>query len=210
MESDKAVPTGGRRNVKRGQERADRTRDLVIAETISCIREEGFAAASTRRIIERAGLTSGVIQYHFGTRDGLLTAVVDFALARLVSSIGELTTSVEGVDDPDQRLRTLAQTAWSTFNSPASMAALEILIATRSIRDRLDVDNLEVLIPGLARISQLVGDSTHATAIGNLLWAAPVGLMVAELVVQFPPPTQPEQHAFAQLLIDHRHRGLPS
>ena len=47
----------------------------MIEETIKCIREEGFAAASTRHIVERAGVSWGVIQYHFGDRDGLLTAV---------------------------------------------------------------------------------------------------------------------------------------
>ena len=72
-------PTTGR------QERGDRTRELLIDETVRCIREEGFSAASTRHIIERAGLSWGVIQHHFGDRDGLLTAVIEDAVDRLVA-----------------------------------------------------------------------------------------------------------------------------
>ena len=47
----RATPT--RRAVK-GQIRGDRTRQLVIDETIRCVREEGFAAISASRIAERA------------------------------------------------------------------------------------------------------------------------------------------------------------
>ena len=38
--------------------------------------EEGFAKASANRIAQRAGVTWGVIQYHFGDRAGLFSAVV--------------------------------------------------------------------------------------------------------------------------------------
>ena len=61
-----------RRPASGSQVRADRTRALVIDETIRCILEEGFAAASAKHITERAGVTWGVVQYHFGDRDGLL------------------------------------------------------------------------------------------------------------------------------------------
>ena len=81
------------------QLRADRTRALVIDETISCILEEGFAAASAKHITERAGVTWGVVQYHFGDRDGLLMAVVDKGFGELLQSLRELTFSAENTRD---------------------------------------------------------------------------------------------------------------
>jgi hypothetical protein len=45
-------------------------RAIVIDETIRCIFEEGFAAASAKHITERAGVTWGVVQYHFGAATG--------------------------------------------------------------------------------------------------------------------------------------------
>jgi TetR/AcrR family transcriptional regulator, regulator of cefoperazone and chloramphenicol sensitivity len=196
-----------RRQVQRAQERADRTRELVIEETIKCIREEGFAAASTRHIIERAGVSTGVIQYHFGDRDGLLTAVIEHAITTLAESIDELADKVSGITDPDARMAELAAAAWEAFLNPASMTAMEILIATRSLRATLDVEQLTDLQPGLNRIAELIGDSSpHSTAIADLLWAAPVGLMVGQMVTSQPLPTEPQRHAMAQLMADHLRR----
>ncbi len=199
-----------RRSRHRGQERADRTRELVIDETIRCIREEGFAAASTRHIIERAGVSTGVVQYHFGDRDGLLTAVIDHAVSTLVTSINVLADRVEGIADNDERMTALADAAWETFFNSASMAAMEILIATRSLRSTLAVEQLADLQPGLERIAQLVGaPSPHATAIADLLWAAPVGLMVGQMVTSVPLATEPQRRAMAQLLADHLRNHRP-
>lgn len=196
-----------RRSAQRSQERADRTRQLVIDETIRCIREEGFAAASTRHIIERAGVSTGVVQYHFGDRDGLLTAVIDHAIQVLVTSINDLADEVEGISDVEQRMRALADAAWRTFLNPASMSAMEILIATRSLRSALALEQLAELQPGLERIARLVGsESPHARSIADLLWAAPIGLMVGQMVTEIPLPTDAQSEAMAVLLTDHLRR----
>ncbi|OBF13739.1 TetR/AcrR family transcriptional regulator [Mycobacterium sp. ACS4331] len=193
-----------RRSRHRSQERADRTRELVIEETIRCIREEGFSAASTRHIIERAGVSTGVVQYHFGDRDGLLTAVIDHAVTTLVASINELADEVEGIKDTEERMRALTDAAWRVFLNPASLTAMEILIATRSLRSTLGMEQLASLQPGLERIASLIGTpSPHAAAITDLLWAAPLGLMVGQMVSDAPLPTDPQRHAMAQLMIDH-------
>ena len=47
------------------------TRNKVIEAAIDCIYREGFHAANTNRIAEQAGVTWGVLQYHFGDKDGL-------------------------------------------------------------------------------------------------------------------------------------------
>jgi AcrR family transcriptional regulator len=193
-----------RRNRHRSQERADRTRELVIEETIRCIREEGFSAASTRHIIERAGVSTGVVQYHFGDRDGLLTAVIGHAIITLVTSINDLADEVEGIEGTEDRMRALTDAAWKVFLNPASLTAMEILIATRSLRSKLGMEQLVSLQPGLERIAGLIGTpSPDAAAIADLLWAAPLGLMVGQMVSDAPLPTDPQRRAMAQLLIDH-------
>src|SRR5882757_285544 len=88
-----------RRPATGGQLRADRTRALVIDETVRCIVEEGFAAASARHIAERAGVTWGVVQYHFGDRDGLMMAVVDKGFAELTEALHELPAGAENARD---------------------------------------------------------------------------------------------------------------
>ena len=51
------------------------TRGRVVDAAIECILDEGFYRASSNKIAKRAGVTWGVIQYHFGTREALMLAV---------------------------------------------------------------------------------------------------------------------------------------
>lgn len=101
-------------------------------------------------------------------------------------------------------MRALTDAAWKVFLNPASLTAMEILIATRSLRSKLGMEQLVSLQPGLERIAQLIGTpSPHAAAITDLLWAAPVGLMVGQMGSDVPLPTEPQRHAMAPLMIDH-------
>jgi TetR/AcrR family transcriptional regulator, fatty acid metabolism regulator protein len=52
------------------------------ARNIETIAELGYGQASLARIAERAGISKGVIGYHFAGKDDLLAAVVAEVLAR--------------------------------------------------------------------------------------------------------------------------------
>jgi AcrR family transcriptional regulator len=182
------------------QLRADRTRALVIDETIRCILEEGFAAASAKHITERAGVTWGVVQYHFADRDGLLMAVVDKGFAELTEALSELPAPAEKVRD---RTEFIVTAAWEAFSSPTSMAALEILIATRAMRDTGATEHLAALGETMARLGKHIGEGLHpryAAAIGNLIWATLRGLVVATLVVSEPLDTRRERRALVDMI----------
>ncbi len=189
-----------RRPANGSQLRADRTRALVIDETISCILEEGFAAASAKHITERAGVTWGVVQYHFGDRDGLLMAVVDKGFAELIEALSELPTAAENVRD---RTDFIINAAWEAFSSPTSMAALEILIATRAMRDTGATEHLAELAATFGKLGKHIGEglhARHAAAIGNLIWATLRGLVVAALVVPDPLDTGHERRALVEMI----------
>ncbi|MBE1547662.1 AcrR family transcriptional regulator [Mycobacterium sp. OAS707] len=182
------------------QLRAERTRALVIDETIRCILDEGFAAASAKHITERAGVTWGVVQYHFGDRDGLLMAVVDKGFAELTAALRGLPLAAENVGD---RAEFVVNAAWEAFSSPTSMAALEILIATRAMRDTGASAHLATLGATMARLGKHIGEglhARHAAAIGNLIWATLRGLVVATLVVSEPVDTRRERRALVDMI----------
>jgi AcrR family transcriptional regulator len=63
------------------------TRQRVILAAIQCILEQGFYRASSNAIAERAGLTWGVIQYYFGTREKLMLAVLQEGSKRLADDL---------------------------------------------------------------------------------------------------------------------------
>ena len=194
--------TAPRRPSTGRQERGDRTRDLLIEETVQCIREEGFSAASARHIIERAGVSWGVIQHHFGDRDGLLTAVIEDAVERLIASLEVLSDSAQATDTED-----LVRATWEAFANPKAMAGLEILISTKQLGAGLDKQHMERLGTALTNLMARVNTSTngeHAVALGMLLWTAPVALMLAEMFATPPLATKDAQKAIADLIDHHR------
>src|ERR1700709_1322394 len=108
-----------RRPANGKQVRADRTRATVIDETVRCVLDEGFAAASAKHITERAGVTWGVIQYHFGDREGLMMAVVDQGFAQLLQALRELPPRSTTLNTRD-RTQFIIGAAWEAFSSPVS------------------------------------------------------------------------------------------
>jgi AcrR family transcriptional regulator len=194
-------PAGG------AQARAERTRALIMDETVRCVVEEGFAAASAKHIAERAGVTWGVIQYHFGDRDGLLGAVVE-------SGFDELRARVATVDVPRgssrKQVTALVDAAWAAFSTPTSRASLEILVATRARRDRATTAHLGAMAGQLTRLgTDLIGDrpGRDATAIGDLLWATLRGLVLTQMVVDEPIESTRERAALVDLLVAHLDAG---
>ncbi len=162
------------------QPRGDRTRAVIIDEAVACVLEEGCSAASAKHITERAGVTWGVIQYHFGSRDGLLAAVVESGFEQLRASMAGL---VLPTGPARERIRVLVDTAWTAFSSPTSRAALEILIATRPGRDPLLERHLAGMNRELRRLGRnLGGPADHG--LGNLLWAVLRGLVMEQMMVE--------------------------
>jgi AcrR family transcriptional regulator len=98
---------------------ASETRARVIDATIECILDEGFYRASSNRIAERAGVTWGVIQHHFGTREGLLLAAFDHSMMELIDILES--AEIAGATF-DARLESLTDVLWSFYRQPRFIA----------------------------------------------------------------------------------------
>lgn len=173
-----------RRPLSGNQERAERTRRTVIDETVRYILDEGFAAPSVRRITERAGLTWGVVQYHFGDLGGLLMAVVDQGITELTEALTGLRQETADLP-PERRTEVVVDALWQAFSSPTSMAALEILICTRAARDSAVNAQLFDTMRQFTELGRHLGEdleAPHATEIGNLIWATLRGIVLAQMV----------------------------
>jgi AcrR family transcriptional regulator len=57
--------------------------DLLAAAEI-CLQRDGYAELSTRRVADHAGVPLSQIHYHFGSKQGLLLALLDHLNARLL------------------------------------------------------------------------------------------------------------------------------
>lgn len=89
-------------------------RGKLIEATARIMREEGYAAATSRRVAARAGVKQALVYYYFPTMDDLFVAVLragaDVALTRMRALLAE--------DDPLQALWLLnSDTAVTTLNA---------------------------------------------------------------------------------------------
>lgn len=101
------------------------TRDRVIEAAVTCILERGFYRASTNEIARTAGVTWGVIQHYFGTREALMQAVLQRGASQFVETVEGVT--IEG-ETAAERLNQLLDIFTSHYGQPAFLAYLQILL----------------------------------------------------------------------------------
>jgi AcrR family transcriptional regulator len=101
-----------------------RTAQRLLDATWSVVRDEGLAAATSRRITDAAGANLAAITYHFGSKDALIGAAV---VERLRDLTSPLTAALR---EPDGDI---------AAHDAAVAAAIADMFA-RVARDRADVD----------------------------------------------------------------------
>jgi AcrR family transcriptional regulator len=101
------------------------TRARVVDAAVACILDEGFYRASSNKIAKRAGVTWGVIQYHFGTREALMLAVHERGLRELDRALGDAV--IEG-DTIEARLTCFVDALWAYYRRPEFLAYMQIVL----------------------------------------------------------------------------------
>lgn len=130
----------------------DQSQRQLLEATLSAIYEHGFHDATVIRIAELAGLSTGNIHYHFGSKDEMFAA----AMRLLMSSISdELVCELGKADTPLERARAVLRAnlsneifthrncfAWLQFWSETArseeLARLERINSQRFQRNLLD------------------------------------------------------------------------
>ena len=193
------------RSTSAPRKRGDETRAKIIDETVRCVVEEGFPAATAKHVAERAGVTWGVIQYHFGDRNGLLMAVVDDGVARLIESLSG--ADVGGLPLA-QRVETVVDIAWDCYSSPTSLAAFEILRATRGSLGDSSRRHLLEMNDAISGLGRLISDDPADADIAEVIWAALRGMVLVQMIVNEPIDWHRQRHTLVQMATDRlqRHR----
>jgi AcrR family transcriptional regulator len=139
---------------------ANETRARVIEATIDCILDEGFYRASSNRIAERAGVTWGVIQHHFGTREGLLLAAFDHSMVELIDILEAAEIAGDGFD---ARLESLTDVLWSFYRQPRFIAYEQLTL--NLLRDpSIDVATVRLVRRQQAKIGTRLTELTTQVA----------------------------------------------
>lgn len=106
------------------QSEPDARRKLIDA-AIETILEEGFYRASSNAIADRAGLSWGVIQYYFGSREALMLAVLQEGTERLVEDLS--TSDITGESLPE-RIESFSRALEKYYADPQYLAFIQVLL----------------------------------------------------------------------------------
>jgi AcrR family transcriptional regulator len=102
------------------------TRARVVNAAIECITDLGFyRGSSTNEIARRAGVTWGVIQHYFGTREGLMLAVLEDGARHMAETV-----EAAHIDAPtvQGRMEQLIDVLSAHYARPDYLASLQVLL----------------------------------------------------------------------------------
>jgi AcrR family transcriptional regulator len=200
------------------------SRQRLIEAATACILDLGFYRASSNAIAERAGVTWGVIQYHFGTREALMLAVLDDGTRRLNETL--VTAEITGAT-VTERVAQYADILAQYYGCPEFLAYTQVLInlahdprtseQTRATMARVT----ESASPELDRLLRevLAGTGIQRSAVRSTLFHALRGLAVSHVLLGTLPDRQDVTRQFAEqrrvlaealgLLIDAQAEQVP-
>ena len=188
----------------RGRESISRQR--VIDAAIQCILDQGLYRASSNAIAERAGVSWGVIQYHFGTREALMVAVLEEGTQRLGTLL--LGAEITGAT-VTERVAQYMDILGRYYGSPDYLAFTQVLInlthdPRTSQRAREAMARIsESANPELNRLQRrvLAGTGIRRPAVKALLFHSLRGLALSHVMLGLLPQHEPKGYPEQQALL---------
>jgi len=151
------------------EERRSSTRAALLDATIDCLVEYGYAATTTTRIVERAGVSRGAQVHHFPTKAELVAEAVRRLAERRLTEIRDQVAAL-----PQGRKRTGAtlDLIWNQHSGPLFAATMELWVAGRTdpqLRASLIPVEREVIELVREVTAEQLPDSTPKAALDSLV-----------------------------------------
>lgn len=109
------------------EERRAETRAKLLDATVDSLLDVGYAATTTRRVAEIAGVSQGAQTHHFPHRVDLVVAAVQRLAERRVAELREMELALPV--DPTARIRALLDLMWSDFSSSTFTVFVKLWVA---------------------------------------------------------------------------------
>jgi AcrR family transcriptional regulator len=110
--------------------------DVLLQRAIELVAEGGLGAVTHRSVENAAGAPHGSVTYWFGSRDGLVAAMVDRLATECEAQAGQIAADVAAAfatGGPDPKLVAKAVAAWIDNGRDMHLARLELELA--AVRD---------------------------------------------------------------------------
>jgi len=124
-------PKSTKPRVPRGPnaERRAATRAKIMEAAVRCLAEFGYAATSTPLVARLAKVSRGSLLHQFPTKVDLILGVAEYASRARGAVVRE---KLMPYPDGPERFLQGVDAVWASLQAPASIALMEITIATRS------------------------------------------------------------------------------
>lgn len=191
-------------------ERRAAMKERVLAATIDCLVERGYANTSTRHIARRAGVTVGAVQHHFDSKAHLMAS----ALQQLGEGMADdfVSKTPEG-GTPRERVAVLLDRLWAVHRGRLFDAGLELSVAARTdpeLREAMDVVSrafaVRIAEGMLQMFPDLVASPGFAEAV--MIGLATLRGLALPAVVETASPDELWAIARPRLLATFEHLGL--
>jgi AcrR family transcriptional regulator len=184
-------------------------RDQLVACAIDAIVEQGFQRTSVAEVARRAGVSKGVVTYHFPAKDELVSAVVGDVLTAMVTYLEPRLRGAEPEAFPERYLRAYVA-AWAGFLRTHSRPVIALVRIYNSVRDESVEPNaaLSALLDARARdVTLLTQIFALGQAKGTLgafsapVMAATVKAVMDDLMLQVAADAGLDLDAYATALV---------
>lgn len=196
--SKKLVPIGARRRGRPLGGESQQTRERILATAREVIVEGSFAQASAKQISERAGVDSALIQYYFGSKEGLRDEVVDLVVAEHAAALAALDDNQGTAAERARKLIRGYATRVRENPAAARLLVREILLAAESGgAPRCERVLTRLVLPLVAALGKIHEegrehgewqDSLDPRALIGAIVMACVGFVLAEPLVRLGSP----------------------
>lgn len=105
------------------------TRERLIAAAFVAVAKHGFDGASVKQIASEAGVTPGLLHYHFPTRDALLEAALKRALEDYLARSRERREAI----GPDQQITAFFKAARGTLEADRNIFRVRLSFAAKAL-----------------------------------------------------------------------------
>jgi AcrR family transcriptional regulator len=109
------------------EERRAETRAKLLDATVKSVLDVGYAATTTRRVAEIAGVSQGAQTHHFPHRVDLVVAAVERLAERRVAELREMALALP--EDPTERVRAMLDLMWNDFSSSTFTVFVKLWVA---------------------------------------------------------------------------------
>jgi AcrR family transcriptional regulator len=165
-------------------------RDQLVDCTVDAIVELGFPRASVAEVARRAGVSKGVVTYHFPAKDDLIRAVIADELASMTEHMMSRMVAAEPDKFPE-RFIAADIAAWIEYYRKHTRSVIALVRIYNSFRDESGEPNSTLLQARAHEIVAMEQILTLGQARGTLgsfsaaVVAASVKALLDDLLIQF-------------------------